>query len=218
MTTRTFDRRPQFDERSRRFGIAEVSPDKTPRSYSWNGSVVLDQGSEGACVGFGWSHELIARPMVVPGITNATAREVYLAAQRVDEWDGEDYEGTSVLAGAKVVQSLGHMRAYRWGFSLTDLIMGIGYTGPAVMGLNWYTGMFEPDSSGYIRATGSIEGGHCICAYSVNIRKGRIGFVNSWGTDWGQGGHCWMTFEDVDRLLHEQGEQCFPVERQKVAA
>src|SRR5688572_15007850 len=113
MTDRKLDRLIEFDEKSRSFPIRTLVADKQPRSYSWRGNVVLDQGSEGACVGFAWAHELNARPVVVPDIDAADARSIYTDARKMDEWPGEDYEGTSVLAGAKVVQAAGHITEYR---------------------------------------------------------------------------------------------------------
>lgn len=214
---RRLDRIPQFDPTSRRFGIASTLPDKPQRSYSWRTATVLDQGREGACVGFGWSHELLCRPVVQPGIDDTFAQTIYREAQLLDEWPGEDYSGTSVLAGAKAVQARGHMKEYRWGFGLNDLIMSLGYAGPVVLGLNWYTGMMDTDAEGYVRVTGQVEGGHAICAYGVSIAKRRIALVNSWGTDWGNGGFCWMTFDDAQRLLSEQGEQCIPIGRIRLA-
>lgn len=213
---RRLDRIPEFDPKSRRFGIAEVLPDKPKRSYSWRTAKVLDQGREGACVGFGWSHELLARPVVQGGVDDAYALSIYHEARELDDWPGEDYSGTSVLAGAKAVQRRGHMTEYRWGFSLDELVMALGYQGPVVLGLNWYTGQMAADAENYIRPTGQVEGGHAICAFGVSISKQRIALVNSWGDDWGDGGRCWMTFEDMDRLLHEQGEQCIPVGRRKI--
>jgi len=213
---RRLDRVPQFDPKSRRFGVREALPDKPPRSYSWRGSRILDQGQEGACVGFGWAHELIARPRVVPDITDDIARTIYREAQLLDEWPGEDYSGTSVLAGAKAVMARGHMKEYRWGFSIDDLTLTLGYAGPVVLGLNWYTGMMNTDEEGFIKPTGQIEGGHCVAATTVSIPKRRIGGPNSWGTDWGRNGYWYMTFDDVERLLAEQGEQCIPIGRLKV--
>jgi len=213
---RRLDRLPQFDPRSRAFGVAQTLPGRPPRSYTWRGARVLDQGSEGACVGFGWAHELIARPMIESRADEAYALSVYHDARRVDEWPGEDYSGTSVLAGAKIVQARGHIREYRWGFTFTDLIMSLGYAGPVVLGLNWYTGMMKPDVDGFIHPTGQVEGGHCICAMGVSVAKGRIQLINSWGSDWGDAGLCWLSFDDVERLLYEQGEQCIPMGRQRV--
>lgn len=211
---RRLDRIPEFDPKSRRFGIAPSLPMNKPlRSYSWRSAKVLDQGVEGACVGFGWGHELLARPKVLSEVDDNYARSIYHDARRLDEWPGEDYEGTSVLAGAKAVMALGQLHEYRWGFGVRDLLMSLAYHGPAVLGLNWYTGMMTTDSEGYIRPTGRIEGGHCICAFSVSVSKERIGLLNSWGSDWGQLGVCWITFEDMGMLLAEQGEVCIPVVR-----
>ena len=86
-----------------------------------------DQGSEGACVGFGSS--------AMMSITNARryylttgkgqafrymARWLYFESQKVDEWpggayegyqsDGEFYEGTSVRASCDVLCDVGHRR------------------------------------------------------------------------------------------------------------
>ena len=43
------------------------------------------------------------------GLDNDFARGIYKQAQTLDEWPGDDYEGTSVLAGAKAVQAEGYM-------------------------------------------------------------------------------------------------------------
>lgn len=210
------DRLPQFDPRSRMFGIAPVVETRPPRSYSWRTPTVLDQGQEGACVGFGWSHELLARPIAQRGIDDAFAHTLYREAQEHDEWPGHDYSGTSVLAGAKAVMARGHIAEYRWGFSLDDMILALGYAGPVVLGTNWYTGMMDVDAEGFIRPTGSVEGGHCICAYSVSVPARRFGLINSWGLDWGRHGICYIGFDDMERLLHEQGEQCIPMGRKRV--
>lgn len=213
---RRLDRVPQFDPRSRLFGISEALPDKPARSYSWRSPKVLDQGTEGACVGFGWSHELLARPIAELAITDDDARSIYREAQELDEWPGHDYSGTSVLAGAKAVVARGHITGYRWGFNIDDLTQALGYAGPVVLGLNWYTGMMTPDADGYLHPTGHVEGGHCICAFGVSIPKRRIALVNSWGEDWGRHGVCYITFDDMERLLGEQGEQCIPTGRRRV--
>lgn len=205
---RTFDRLPEFDERSREYPIrALVGDTRQPRYKLWGGGRVLDQGTEGACVGFGWAHELAATPIRVKGATeNEFARTIYKEAQKVDQWPGEDYDGTSVLAGAKVVKSMGKISEYRWCFSLEDVLLALSYEGPVVLGLNWYEGMFDTDSKGYIYPTGRLLGGHCIMARGVSVHYERVALRNSWGPDWGKYGGCYLKFEDLERLLHEQGE------------
>ena len=84
------DRIKYFDERSRGYPIRRMVARKKMRSYTWRCNVYLDQGSEGACVGFGITHELAARPSEVDGLTNKFAREaIYWEAQKIDEWKGE---------------------------------------------------------------------------------------------------------------------------------
>lgn len=228
------DRVPQFDERSRNFPIlagkvrGEPIAEKRPRSYTWRIDGVLDQGNEGACVGFGWAHELRARPAVVQSADGRLARErVYWNAQRIDQWDGGSYpganptyEGTSVLAGAQVVQKqLGAMKEYRWAFDLNDLILAVGYAGPAVIGINWYSDMYDPDAKGFLHASGQIVGGHCICIIGVSLRTECFKLVNSWGTGWGipmfglPGGFCYLSFDDMQKLQDEDGEVCVPMGR-----
>jgi hypothetical protein len=220
------DRVPFFDERSRNFPIRELVTARKPRSYTWALNYrVLDQGSEGACVGFGVSHELIAKPVAVEGVDEDFARAIYHEAQRIDEWPGGSYEGgepfyegTSVLAGVKVAQRLGHYSAYRWAFGLDDLILALGYAGPAVLGLNWYTGMFDADGEGRIHANGSVAGGHCIVALGVSLKRRQVLLANSWGPSWSTArwgdnrlrGHCTISFDDLGLLLDEQGEACIP--------
>ena len=216
MADSRLDRRVQFDERSRAFPVRAAIPirfQRRPRGYTWSVSPCLDQGSEGACVGFAWAHELAARP-AVNSVDAIFAREqIYKAAQAIDEWPGESYEGTSVLAGAKVVKAAGYMTEYRWCFSLEDLILAVGYAGPVVLGLNWYSGMMYPASNGFIRPDGQVEGGHAICCFGVSPKQRFFRLHNSWGPGWGQNGNCLISFEALERLLHEAGEACVPIGR-----
>jgi hypothetical protein len=209
------DRRVEFDERSRAYPIrALIAPSARPRSYTWRVPVALDQGNEGACVGFAWAHELAARPAVVRNVTRAHALAIYAQAQTLDQWPGEGYSGTSVLGGAKAVCANGFMPEYRWAFGLDDLVLAIGYHGPAVLGINWYDRMFTPDPDGTLHVDGSVAGGHAILAYGVNVRQRTVKLWNSWGPDWGPlGAAALIGFDDLARLLREDGEACIPVHR-----
>jgi hypothetical protein len=235
-TTRVLDRRVQFDEKSRNFPITAVVNTSEYKTTNWECNTYNDQGSEGACVGFGWGHELAAVPAPVP-TDYAKSLAIYKRAQQLDQWEGEAYSGTSVLGGAKAVAELRnnvgepYLKEYRWAFGLQDLILALSHQGPVVLGLNWYSGMFNTDAQGYLRVTGELSGGHCLLAVGVNIvlAAGFTGtptrlehidldrsFVvlhNSWGQDWGVSGRCRMTLRDMQRLLSEQGEACVPVVR-----
>jgi len=217
---RRLDRLVQFDERSRNYSVREIIDAQKPRSYTWSLTTRLDQGSDGACVGFSWTHELAARPVEVKGVSNDTALGIYYEAQRLDDWPGgeypgadERYSGTSVLAGAKAVQKLGFIQEYRWAFSLEEALTAVSRKGPGILGTNWYSGMFEPDSKGFVRPTGYIAGGHAILVRGVNVKDKTVRLSNSWGTEWGINGDCFMTWDDFERLLYENGEFCIPVGR-----
>lgn len=206
---------------------------REPLSILWDLYAFLDQGMEGACVGFGFGHELLASPVPVAGVDNKYAREIiYWTTQRNDYWPGGAYpgadpfyEGTSVLSGAKTLQDLGFYTAYDWGITTRDVVLGIGYTGPAVLGLNWYEDMFDTDAGGWIRPTGAQAGGHCILAVGVvivwkptttrtwadvDLDQSHLILHNSWGPTWGVNGRAKLSLRDFDRLLNEQGDAVFP--------
>lgn len=211
---RTFDRRVEFDPRSRDYPIRLLLEDKPLRGYTWGCPVHLDQRKEGACVGFAWTHELAARPKTHSLVTEELARSVYREAQLLDPWpETPPEEGTSTLAGAKASIARGHIGEYRWCFSVRDLALAIGYSGPVVLGLNWHSNMMQTDGSGYIHATGSIVGGHCILCNGYSVRYKRFRLVNSWGPNWGMGGDCFVSESDMTALLADDGEACIPVVR-----
>jgi hypothetical protein len=214
---RTFDRVPSFDPRSRAFPIRTLLTSTTPRSYTWGCNVVLDQGPDGACVGFAWSHERAARPVAVP-TTYDDAFSLYKQAQLLDEWaDTPPYEGTSVLAGAKVAMGRAWLREFRWCFGLNDVLAAVSRHGPVVLGVNWYTGMLDTDDRGFIHVEGDVVGGHAILARGVSVSQRTVLLHQSWspswgGTRWGPG-TCLISWDDLERLLYEQGEACAPVLR-----
>jgi hypothetical protein len=139
--------------------------------------------------------------------------EIYRRARQLDQWPGENYSGTSVLAGAKAMVEKGWLREYRWAFGLQDVLVTISQYGPVVFGLNWYEGMREPDDKGFVHVQGGSVGGHAVLGLGVSMRRGAVRLHNSWGRSWGQDGRAWISFGDLERLLYEQGEVCVPVVR-----
>lgn len=207
---RTLDWRPSHDDRSRKFPVSAILDTHIPRSYTWRCDVHMDQGREGACVGFGTAHEIAARPKVHP-VTEILARAIYTEAKKIDEWPGENYDGTSVLAGMKIAQRMGFYGGYRWAFTLNDALTAISRHGPAVIGVWWHEGMVFPDKDGLIRPTGSKVGGHCILVKGVSVTKKLIRLHNSWGPFWGAGGDAYMSWDDFGALLDDDGECAIPV-------
>ena len=210
------NRIPEFDERSRNFPIRTLlaTAPRQNRSYTWRCLDTLDQKSEGACVGFAWTHELAARPAEVTGLSAITARAIYKDAQTKDPWEGTDYSGTSVLAGVKATKALhpDKIDSYKWAFGLADVLQTLSWHGPVVLGINWYEGQFVP-VNGVISPTGQLAGGHAILANGIDLKRKLVRLHNSWGRSWGLNGACFISFSDLDRLLHEQGEACVAVGR-----
>jgi hypothetical protein len=234
---RRLDRVQEWDERSRDYPITATLTTDRPRSYTWNFKKHpgwLDQGREGACVGFGWAHELLCRPAEIP-VVNETARDIYKRAQQLDIWPGEAYEGTSVLAGAKATQELvnkdgrSHMPEYRWAWGGDDTLLALT-RGPVVIGTDWFEGMFNTDEAGFIHPTGQVMGGHCVLLRGVRVRfnantthyttadvdreKTVLLGRNSWGRDYGVDGDFKITLADLDFLLERGGDVCAPVIRE----
>lgn len=219
---------PRFDERSREFPIRAAIPTRPrKRNKFWTPGPILDQGREGACVGFGWAAETLASPVrvdlsrvkePVPLYPNAYAKQIYSMAKKVDEWEGEDYEGSSVLAGAKAVTQLGLLKEYRWAFSINDVVDALIVRGPVVLGIWWHEGMYEAPN-GIVVPEGRIVGGHCITAVGFKLASpkldGEDGIIlqNSWGVDWGNRGLAEIRVSQLAALLDNDGEACVPYRR-----
>jgi len=126
---------------------------------------------------------------------------------------GNSYDGTSVRAGAKILQRLGVISEYRWASTLDDVVQAVLHLGPVVVGTWWYSDMFTPDSNGVITATGTKSGGHAYVINGVNLNKKQFRIKNSWGRGWGKKGHAYISFSDFDKLLKDWGEACMAFEK-----
>ena len=223
---RTLDWQSSHDERSRNYPVSEIIENQgDKKEVLWEEGIVLDQGREGACVGFGWMGEVLSEPISPErqpefNFANDLAKSYYKRAQKIDQWPGEDYEGTSVLAGAKIMQEEGYLGEYRWCFGIDDLRDAIINLGPVVIGVPWYESMYETDDQGIVVIGGNKVGGHCILVTGyipekeINGEKQEVfRWRNSWGKEYGIDGSGYVRYTDLDALLKDQGEACIPVER-----
>lgn len=155
------------------------------------------------------------------------ARNVYREAQLIDEWPGEDYDGTSVLAGAKVMQRHGYLDSYRWAFSIDDVIDALLHLGPVVIGIPWYDSMYDTRPSGLVETGGTMVGGHCIVltgyqpgtiimGEGIRRRFDVVRWRNSWGRSYGVRGDGLIQVADLERLLSQRGEACVPMGRSRL--
>lgn len=228
------DRVPQFDPRSRDYKIRtllEAAEPRPAKTTFWQPGTTLDQGQEGACVGHGVAHRVSGEPQPTANIDHDIAVALYKRAQQLDEWEGESYEGTSVLAGCQAAQEAGYITEYRWvgagsGTVIEDVMDTLSYVGGIVFGLPWSESMFTPRPSGLFEVDPArIAGGHCIHAFGLILGaqlpdepvQDVVVLQNSWGADFGvqecgQGGVCYISLTDLQVLLEKGGEGAVPVE------
>lgn len=223
------------DERDAKYplstALAKAAPSTKQHRYWWDSAWWGDQGPYPHCVAYSWMHWLEDGPVTHfyknrdfdPAYLNEHAGEkhqalfnpstIYAEAQKIDEWPGEDYDGTSVRAGAKILKRLGVISEYRWAYTLDDVVQAVLNLGPVVVGTWWYTDMFMPNSKGVITATGQKAGGHAYVINGVNVKKRIFRIKNSWGRSWGKNGHAYISFDDFDKLLKDWGEACMAFEK-----
>jgi len=218
MTTQSrFGRLFKRDVRDDRYSMRAMGvgkPTERTERY-WNDATwVGDQGNYPRCVGFAWAHWLETGPVTHPGLDAPAVDPVriYEEAQKVDEWPGEGYAGTSVRAGAKVLRSLGFISSYLWAHKVSEIVYALCEVGPVVVGTNWHAGMDSPKPNGRIRPTGPVLGGHAYLLSGVDRKKKRLRIRNSWGLEWGKEGRAFITFKDFKKLLANRGEACLAVE------
>lgn len=218
-------RLPSPDERDRNYPMQVVIPARAEEKRTerfWPAQPSLDQRASGTCVGHAWAHYIADGPIENPPVD---PYDIYREAVVRDVWPDNDVEatyaedqqlawGTSVRAGAQALQERGLIANYLWAFDVEQILSTLLYVGPVVFGTMWYDEMFFPNFSDdyMLRVEGPRAGGHAYVLNGVDINAGYVRVKNSWGTYWGKNGTARMAVEDVDRLLHEQGEAAIAVE------
>lgn len=212
------------DERDKKFLIKNILPktlDQKPGidfKYWWPSGWWGDQGTTPHCVAYSWVHWLVEGPTTQlrrrfrKGIIPYDPPTLYNEAQKVDEWVGENYAGTSVRAGAKILRSRGFISSYAWAWDLDTTIQAILTKGPVVVGTTWLYDMFFPDKNGIIKASGDFMGGHAYLLDGINVNKKMFRIKNSWGKSWGKKGFAYISFDDMEKLILDNGEVCLAVE------
>jgi hypothetical protein len=214
-----FGRQYIYDERDKKYLITDkFGPElknlkPSTNKYWFDDGWWGDQKNTPQCVGYAWAHWLEDGPIEQSGIPPIIPPSViYQNAQKLDEWPGEKYDGTSVRGAVKYLQNVKKVSSYYWGYDLQTLITTVLNLGPVVVGTNWYEGMFYPNVKGIIRATGRLAGGHAYVINGVDTTTKMFRIKNSWGRLWGQKGHAYISFVDMQRLIREQGEICLAKE------
>jgi hypothetical protein len=220
MTEFGLGRTPAPDDRDKKFRMETILRPRAPgvtHKYFWDNAYWGDQGRTSQCVAYAWMHWVEDGPIThaprKPGTDPKIApASVYARAQQIDEWEGSDYEGTSVRAGAKVLMEQGLISSYRWAWNVETVVQALLTTGPVVVGTWWYDSMFYPNDKGLLTISGQRAGGHGYVLNGVNTKTKMIRVKNSWGKLWAKAGRAWISFADMDRLIREDGEAVLAVE------
>lgn len=226
---------PETWEHVSKYGLAEIGlplpPAGTEKSLGlpwwWKSH---DQGPDGSCVGFGCSAMMSVTNHKQRLL--ATGRDItfryesvwlYHEAQFIDEWaDTPPGEGTSVRAGCDILRNRGHRRvqngvagvenlangisANRWATTVDEMRSAIYANVACAIGVNWYSKMDSPyvlNNEHWVDVGGYVRGGHCLCVYRMSDRRQAFMLMNSWGAAWPP---CWISYEDMQRLIDEAGE------------
>jgi hypothetical protein len=190
-----------------------ISPTRPKRNATirllWRGK---QQGP--LCVGFsgeGWQRSTPS----LRGLVTLDASGYYMGAQKYDEWAGEGYDGSSVRGLMKFMQAHPDVDLNSYYFAATTNAIMAWFNQeehpvtPPIIGVNWYSSMWHPDSAGKIEVTGWVDGGHALLVIGYfHDKKGQLYWWlhNSWGREWGIEGRAYLRDEDLQRLLQEDGE------------
>ncbi len=155
---------------------------------------------------------------------SVSARMLYELAKRYDEWEGEDYVGTSLRGAMKGWFHHGVATERLWPYDpdevgeltpeaaldalkrplgayyrvrhrhLNHLHAAISETGILLASAAVHAGWDEVGDDGAIPYRRSTAGGHAFAI--VGYDESGLWIQNSWGTDWGYGGYGHLLYED----------------------
>ncbi len=204
--------------------LVEVPPSRTPEEYRKAGVPILDQGTEGACTGYGLAtvvNYLHRMRKHKPSAENVSPDMLYRLARRYDEWPGENYDGSSArgamkgwhqhgvcpdelwkkedqrLTQAVSQAAIGNPLGAYYRVNHKDLVAmhcALTEVGILYATASVHEGWDQVDNKGVIPFREQMLGGH---AFAI-VAYDHTGFwiQNSWGKGWGLEGFACITYDD----------------------
>jgi hypothetical protein len=205
------------DPRSKAFAVRSSGVAINPVFWMPNNKQPFDQGSLGSCTGNMAAKAVSTAPFELV-LTEADAVAIYSAATKIDPFKDQypptdtGSDGASVM---KVLQSLGYIKSYSWGFNVDQILAGL-MSGPGGFGIEWREGMFTPDVRGRVRPIGAVAGGHEILFIGWDADSQEFILQNSWGASWGVTingcpGCFRIRLDDLAALMATGGDCVFPL-------
>lgn len=157
------------------------------------------------CVGFSWYYWLKDFSQITTELP--TAVDIY---HQVGNYEAG---ALSMQLTADYMVSREFISMYAWAVSIPELAFAVANITPVVAGISWYSGMMSLDTGSIIRPSGRYLGEHSvlIIGVDVNDENDKVFMVkNCMGTQWGEEGYAWITFDDMETLLKNKGEFCIP--------
>lgn len=184
---------------------------------------VFDQGQLGSCTANAALGTLVTAPFGKRGVsyTEDDAVALYELETKLDDsqipgsFPPDDTGSTgpwSMMALEKQhkIRSFTHTRSAHHALLLLN-------QGPISIGVTWYRSMFDVEQlpSGqaaiHVDPNTEVAGGHQVCIVANDTKAQMVYVRNSWGAGWGDNGHAWLSWADLQQLFGDGADAVQPV-------
>ena len=138
------------------------------------------------------------------------ATDWYRETTRNDEFAGAwepDDTGSSGTSASKTAVRRGFAKGFQHSFSFDDTLHMLTER-PVAIGVWWYSSFDNPDANGRVSLPSGARrrGGHEFVLDELIVETKMVGAQNSWGDSWGLNGRFCFAWQDLQRLLDEDGD------------
>jgi len=205
-----------------------------PTKRWWSQPLDYDQGVIPDCTCVAACQAMTAVTLAQTGVVwRFDPLPVYAYAQSIDGMP-VPHDGSTAKAAFQALAAVGAhevsngqdaavvtLTKYVWTQAIADVITALLTTGPVVIGVDWFSGMMQPDANHVIHPTGSVVGGHAVFVQGVDTVAGFVTVKNSWA-GWGWAGpdpgDALLAISDLELLLGRDGEACLAIVQTTPAA